>query len=224
MSYIFGQGTPYTQDDMRRHRVAEELNRGRPRDSFSDSFNAVVGALGGWEDKDTQKQETPSVGPFIPPQKDAPPAFGNPGPFKASVPTGDMAGTIRAGMIERGIPEHVADAFIVNMQDESGLNPGINEAAPIVPGSRGGFGLYQLTGPRRRDYEAFASSRGVDPSDVNAQLDWLMHELQGPEARAADAIFSAQDTPSAAVAILNKFLRPAEEHRRAREARYWGIG
>ncbi len=47
-------------------------------------------------------------------------------------------------------------AFVMNFKDESGLDPGINEANPIVPGSRGGYGLYQLTGPRRKAYEAFA--------------------------------------------------------------------
>lgn len=130
------------------------------------------------------------------------------------------AAAIRQGMIDRGLPEHVADAFVLNFQDESGLNPGINEANPIVPGSRGGFGLAQWTGPRRKALEAFAAERGVDPSDTDAQLDFLMMELQGPEAKAGQSILSAQDTPSAATAILNNFLRPAESHRASREARY----
>lgn len=219
MSYIFGEGTPYAYGENRR-RIAKELTP--PKDHFGEAFSAITMALTAPEkgQEAAPAFEPPqttgkTAGPFSPP-----PSAG----FKSSVPQGASADTIRSGLLARGMPAHVADAFIVNMQDESGLNPGINEAAPIVPGSRGGFGLYQLTGPRRRDYEAFAASRGVDPADVDAQLDWLMHELEGPEARAAEAIFSAQDTPSAAVAILNKFLRPAEEHRRKREARYWGIG
>src|SRR5690606_22519190 len=87
-----------------------------------------------------------------------------------------------------------------------------------VPGSRGGFGLYQLTGPRRVAYETFAQERGVDPSDVDAQLDFLMTELQGPEKAAADRIMAAGDTPMAAQAIVNHFLRPAPEHRERRMA------
>ncbi len=142
----------------------------------------------------------------------------------ASVPSGERASYIRAGLINRGLPEHVADGFLMNFQDESGLDPGINERNPIVPGSRGGFGLYQLTGPRRRAYEAFAGQRGVDPSDIDAQLDFMMTELQGPEARAAQSIFGAQDTGSAAAAIVNDFLRPAASHRQAREARYLRTG
>jgi hypothetical protein len=132
------------------------------------------------------------------------------------------ASAIRAGLIERGLPEHIADGFIMNFEDESGLNPGINEQNPIVPGSRGGFGLYQLTGPRRTAYEAFAADRGVDPADIDAQLDWLMYELQGPEAAAAQEIFAAQDAGSAGAAIVNRFLRPAEQHRTSRAAKYTG--
>ena len=140
-----------------------------------------------------------------------------------SIPQTAEAGAIRQGLIDRGLPAHVADAFVLNMQDESGLNPGINEQNPTVPGSRGGYGLYQLTGPRRKAYEAFAGQRGVDPSDTNAQLDFLMSELQGPEAKAAQSILSAPDTGTAAAAIVNDFLRPAPEHAASRTSRYMGM-
>lgn len=133
-----------------------------------------------------------------------------------------MAEQIRAGLIRRGMAPHVADAFILNFQDESGLNPGINERAPIVPGSRGGFGLAQWTGPRRRQLEDFARQRGVAVSDLDAQLDFLMMELHGPESRAASRIFSAGNTADAAVAIVEDFLRPLETHQRSRAARYAG--
>lgn len=140
----------------------------------------------------------------------------------ASAPQSADAQAIRSGLIERGLPEHVADGFLMNFQDESGMNPGINEKAPLVPGSRGGFGLYQLTGPRRTAYEAFAGQRGVDPSDTNAQLDFLMTELQGPEAKAAQSIMATKDAGSAASAIARDFLRPAKEHLDSRVARYMG--
>lgn len=129
---------------------------------------------------------------------------------------------IRDELIERGMPAHVADGFVTNFRDESGLNPTINEAAPVVPGSRGGYGLAQWTGPRRVALERFAQSRGTNPGDMDTQLDFLMTELQGPESRAASAIYAAPDASSAATAVLNRFLRPAEEHRQRREARYSG--
>lgn len=137
-----------------------------------------------------------------------------------NIPSNERASVIRQGLINRGMQPHVADAFLVNFQDESGLDPSINEHNPLVPGSRGGFGLYQLTGPRRNAYESFASQRGANLGDIDTQLDFLMTELQGPEARAAQRIFSAPNTAAAAQAIVSSFLRPAEQHRNSRMARY----
>lgn len=137
-------------------------------------------------------------------------------------PPSPGADAIRQGLLQRGLPEHVADAFILNFRDESGLNPGINEAKPLVPGSRGGFGLAQWTGPRRQALEAFAAQRGAPVSDPNVQMDFLVEELRGPEARAAQSILSAPDVGTAAAAIVNDFLRPAEEHRARRAAQYMG--
>jgi hypothetical protein len=125
-------------------------------------------------------------------------------------------------MLERGIQDHVADAFLMNFQDESGFDPGINEKAPLVKGSRGGFGLYQTTGPRRKAYEEYAKMRGAALDDPEAQIDFMMLELQGPESRAAESIFAAPDTRSAAIAIARDFLRPSEENLAKRVAKYSG--
>lgn len=124
------------------------------------------------------------------------------------------------GLVERGMPIHVATAFAWNMKDESNLNPGINEISPLVKGSRGGFGLNQWTGPRRRQLEAFASKRGVDVSDFDMQLDFLMHELETTEKAAKSSIYGAGTTGQAADAIVRKFLRPHESHRERRSANY----
>lgn len=139
-----------------------------------------------------------------------------------AMPQGDMANTIRQGLIERGLPPHVADGFVLNAQDESGLNPGINEISPTVPGSRGGFGLMQWTGPRREGLEQFAAKDGRAIDDANLQIDYLMAELGGPESKAAQAIMSTKDAGSAAATIASEFLRPAPEHLARRVAEYTG--
>lgn len=133
-----------------------------------------------------------------------------------------MATLLKTGLVDRGLPEHVADGFVMNARDESGLKTDINEANPLVPGSRGGYGLWQWTGPRRRALEAYAQSKGVPVSDLGLQLDFLVSELQGPEAAAAGEILSTKDAGGAASAIVNRFLRPAEEHRARRAAEYGG--
>ncbi len=126
------------------------------------------------------------------------------------------------GMTKRGMAPHVIEAFGWNFDDESGFDPNINEIAPLVPGSRGGFGISQWTGPRRRALEAFAAERGVSPGNPDLQMDFLMYELQGPERAAWEAIQAAPDTQTAAAAIVNKFLRPAEVNRAKRESAYLG--
>ncbi len=177
------------------------------RESANEAFSPIAAALGGAAGDFPARPSAPGATDY--PSQRVSQAAGNPG-----------ADAIRAGLIERGLPAHVADAFVMNFKDESGLDPGVNEKAPVVPGSRGGFGLAQWTGPRRDALEAFAAQRGVPASDADAQLDFLMNELQGPEANAAKAIMSAPDKNAAAAAIVNKFLRPAEQNRAAREARY----
>jgi hypothetical protein len=129
---------------------------------------------------------------------------------------------LRSLMLERGLPDYVADAFLMNFEDESGFDPGINEIDPIVEGSRGGYGLYQTTGPRRRAYEEYAKMRGAALDDPEAQIDFMMLELEGPERAAAESIFAAPDTRSAAIAIARDFLRPSEENLSKRVAKYSG--
>lgn len=126
------------------------------------------------------------------------------------------------GLVKRGLPEHVAKGFVMNFRDESGLDSNINEKNPLVAGSRGGFGLYQVTGPRRVAYEDFAKEQGKDLGDVDAQLDFLMLELGGTEASASRSIMNTTTAGEAASVIVNKFLRPSTKHgyRQSRSARY----
>lgn len=120
----------------------------------------------------------------------------------------DTEAAILAGLLERGLKPHVAQGIVANMIAESRLDPGINEIAPLVLGSRGGFGLNQWTGPRRTAFEAFAAERGAPLNDLNLRLDYTMEELRGPERRAFDALQGAPDAVTAARIYSDKFLRP----------------
>ena len=131
-----------------------------------------------------------------------------------------MEQEVLQGLIARGVPAHIAQGIVANMIAESGLDTGINEIAPLVPGSRGGYGLNQWTGPRRVQYEAFAKARGVDPSDLNAQLDFTLWELQNTEKAAYGKLQGAQTAEEAARIYSDAFLRPGIPHmdRRVSEA------
>lgn len=180
------------------------------RQNGSESAAVIQALLGGG---------TPATAPVAAPAATAP--ISRPMGM-TSIPTGDNAATIRAGLLERGLPEHVADGFLMNFKDESGLNPGINEAKPMVPGSRGGFGLAQWTGPRRVGLEQYAAAKGAPVSDVNVQLDYLSNELKGPEAAAAQSIMATNTPGDAAAAIAKSFLRPAPVNLERRVAQYTG--
>lgn len=120
--------------------------------------------------------------------------------------------TLVRELIARGVPQHAAMGLVGNYTVESGLNPGINEISPTVPGSRGGFGYAQWTGPRRRQYEAYAAERGASLDDWRTQLDFTVHELNTSEARARDAIYAAQSPADAARLVSERFLRPGVPH------------
>lgn len=124
-------------------------------------------------------------------------------------------------IMARGATPAQAFGMTANFIQESGLNPGINEIAPVVPGSRGGFGLPQFTGPRRVAFERFAQERGLALDDPDAQLDFIFDvEFPTTESRAARSFFSAQTPEEAALAVSRDFLRPGKPNnaRRVSEA------
>jgi hypothetical protein len=127
---------------------------------------------------------------------------------------------ILLGLMARGLPAHVAQGVAGNMAVESRFDPGINEINPVVPGSRGGFGLNQWTGPRRRAFEAYAQERGLPLDDIDLQLDFTMQELQTTERGAFDRLMQTGTAADAARVYSDKFLRPGIPHldRRIAEA------
>lgn len=227
--YIFGGSTGLSLSDLQKRRalaqaMMQNATRRAPQ-NVGEGLSALGQAIGarmrmGSADRQIAAGRKSATDQF----NDLLSGFGSSSSAQPSSNIGSVAGAdnIRSGLIERGLPEHVADGFVMNFKDESGLDPGINEREPIVPGSRGGYGLAQWTGPRRRALEAYAAERGVPVSDADMQLDFLMHELGGSESAAAKSIMSAGSSGEAAAAIVNDFLRPAETHRASRERRYLG--
>ena len=135
---------------------------------------------------------------------------------RTEIPRGEIQDEIYEGLVQRGIPEHIAKGFLLNFQDESGFNPEIVERVPNKYGTRG-KGLYQLTNDRR---EAFEEKYGEDYS-VQNQLDWLVNvELGGTEKRAYEEMLKTSTPGEAAAVIVKKFLRPAKKHAEERASRY----
>lgn len=122
------------------------------------------------------------------------------------------------GLVRRGMPQHIAEGFAMNFQDESGMNP------TAVGDGGNAYGLAQWNGPRKAALVNYARAKGQDVSDPNTQLDYLMEELNGSQSGAWSKISSATDANQAGAAVLNHFERPAEQHRARREAAYLGGG
>jgi Phage tail lysozyme len=126
-----------------------------------------------------------------------------------------------AALMQRGVPKHVAQGVAMNLQDESGLETGINERNPTA--GRGGYGLAQWTGSRRTALENYARSRGVSADDPNAQFDYFMQENQGPEAKAWSAVMASPDERSAAQNFVRLWERPSKENMANRVTKYAGM-
>lgn len=108
-----------------------------------------------------------------------------------------------------GLTPQQAAGIVGQLAYESDGLQAINEYNPVVPGSRGGFGWAQWTGPRRREFESWAQQNQMDVSTPEANYGFLLHELQNtPEGRVLDDIRNAQDAQTAGRIFTDRFLRP----------------
>lgn len=102
-----------------------------------------------------------------------------------------------------GMPAHHAAGILGNFVQESGLRPGIEN-------SIGAYGLAQWLGPRRRALESYAQTQGRPVDDPELQVDFMIHELNGPESRAARALQAAKTPGEAAAVFRRAYERPGE--------------
>ncbi|MEM9579052.1 MAG: phage tail tip lysozyme [Pseudomonadota bacterium] len=108
---------------------------------------------------------------------------------------------------------HQVAGIVGNLAHETAGFRTLQEIAPLVPGSRGGFGYAQWTGPRRRDFEAWAAERGVDPRSYEANRDFLIHELTNtPEGKVLAQLRGASNAAEATQIFSRVFLRPGIPH------------
>ena len=109
-------------------------------------------------------------------------------------------------MRDLGLTELQAAGLLGNLGHESGGFQTLQERRPVVKGSRGGWGLAQWTGTRRRAMEAWCRTRQVDPADPEANYGYA--ELRGSEAAALLALKRTATLESATETFCTLFERP----------------
>ena len=100
-----------------------------------------------------------------------------------------------------------AVAILGNLGHESGGFKYFQEIKPTVPGSRGGFGWAQWTGPRRVAFEAYCKRNGLDPFSDKANYGYLFVELRGSEKAAISALKKAVGLEAKVSAFERSFER-----------------
>jgi hypothetical protein len=89
-----------------------------------------------------------------------------------------------------------------------------------VKGSRGGYGYAQWTGPRRRQFEAWAALKGLNPASYEANYGFLRHELDNTsEGNILSTLRKTNSAADAARVVSRDFLRPGVVHMESRVGR-----
>lgn len=110
-----------------------------------------------------------------------------------------------------------AVAIVGNAGHESGGFKQLQEVKPLVPGSKGGWGIMQWTGPRRREAEAYWKRNGLNPSDMDSNYKFLFVELKGPEGRVLNFLKNAKTLDDKVEIFCKTFLRPGKVHMDSRK-------
>jgi hypothetical protein len=87
----------------------------------------------------------------------------------------------------------------------------LQEQNPIR-GGRGGWGWCQWTGPRRADFEKWATDRGLDFSSDKANYGFLLDELKNSQANSVRRLKEAESIDGATADFMNTFEKPAAQY------------
>jgi hypothetical protein len=120
---------------------------------------------------------------------------------------------MRKLMKDFGLDDVGAAAIVGNLGHESAGFRFLQEIKPLIPGSRGGYGWAQWTGPRRRSFESWCADKKLDPASDEANYGFLCYELRNTETTAIPALRRAGDLRGKVVAFELGFERASEHHK-----------
>ena len=109
-----------------------------------------------------------------------------------------------------GLTLEQAAGLVGNLGYESAQFKTLQEIKPLIPGSKGGFGIAQWTGVRRRNFEAWCSENGLYPHSMEANYGFLLHELRGDYKSFADRLRRALSVADASRLTHKEYETPSD--------------
>lgn len=88
----------------------------------------------------------------------------------------------------------------------------LQEMKPVVKGSKGGYGWFQWTGPRRRLFEAYCDRNKLNPASREANYAFLFVELTGSEKGAVAKTKAAKGLQAKTKAFELAYERAGVKH------------
>jgi len=123
---------------------------------------------------------------------------------------------VYSDLLKRGLEPIVSGGITMNLEDESGFNPGA-----IGDGGKS-FGYAQWYGPRGIDFQNFAKKQGRRWDDHDTNLDYLTYDLKTNYPHVYEKMRKAKTEGEAADIFLREYEIPAKEHMERRSAKYLG--
>jgi hypothetical protein len=175
--------------------AAQSSGGGAPTSILPPNAEAGSGQPGDHGPLPTSKTQTPG-----------PPPSGSYGLFRQKAPV-IMRNLIR----DLGLTEVQAAGILGNVGWECGGFRLLQEQHPVM-GGRGGLGWCQWTASRRTDYERWLAQRNADFRDDDANYNFLLSELHGPQKASVAALRQANSVETATRGFMNTFERPAAKY------------
>lgn len=108
-------------------------------------------------------------------------------------------------LTSNGLNPTAAAGVMGNLEQESNINPGAKNGI-------GAYGIAQWLGGRKSALFQYASSHGLAPNSIQAQLGYLWQEISSGSEGVTPGSLNAQSSPSSAADyFMNKFERPGND-------------
>ena len=101
-----------------------------------------------------------------------------------------------------------ADGIFGNLGQESAGFASLQEIAPTVAGSAGGYGWAQWTGPRRKAYLAFCTAHGIKPEAHESNYRYLVEDLTKNYPAVLDALRKTTTRDAAVQLVMDRYEVP----------------